>query len=228
MSARKPSAPAAAQAEATARSRGGAKPAGRAAASRRRRASSSRAHPPANTAASASNARRRATASALASGPVSAVTSTHRPNRSRSCGRSSPSSGFIDPTRTKRLSCTCETPSRSTLFTPLAATSRSRSTRWSGRRFTSSTYRTPPWAACSSPGRRRSWPWASMVRRSSEPARRSSVVPTGSSTNGTRSPNKAARPRARVVLPLPFWPRRSTPPMRGSTALRRRASFTSS
>ena len=42
------------------------------------------------------------------------VTSTHRPKRSSSCGRSSPSSGFIEPTSTKRAGWRWETPSRST------------------------------------------------------------------------------------------------------------------
>ena len=66
-------------------------------------------------------------------------TSTHNPKRSSSCGRSSPSSGFIVPTRMNREGCETDTPSRSTVFTPIAAASSSTSTMWSSSRFTSST-----------------------------------------------------------------------------------------
>ncbi len=45
-------------------------------------------------------------------------TSTHRPKRSSSCGRSSPSSGFMVPTRMNRDGCDTETPSRSTVLMP--------------------------------------------------------------------------------------------------------------
>ena len=85
-------------------------------------------------------------------GSRGAATSTVRPNRSSSWGRSSPSSGFIVPTRTNRAACSTETPSRSTVERPIAAASRSRSTRWSWSRFTSSTYRIPRWARASRPG----------------------------------------------------------------------------
>ncbi len=58
-------------------------------------------------------------------------TSTHNPKRSSSCGRSSPSSGFIVPTRMNREGCAdTDTPSRSTVFTPIAAASSSTSTMW--------------------------------------------------------------------------------------------------
>lgn len=50
-----------------------------------------------------------------------------------------PSSGFMVPTRVMRAGCAIETPSRSTVLRPIAAASRSTSTRWSCRRFTSST-----------------------------------------------------------------------------------------
>jgi hypothetical protein len=71
----------------------------------------------------------------IATGP----TSTVRPKRSSNWGRSSPSSGFMVPIRTMRAGCETETPSRSTVLRPMAAASRSRSTRWSWRRLTSST-----------------------------------------------------------------------------------------
>ena len=51
------------------------------------------------------------------------------PNRSNSCGRNSPSSGFPDPTNTKRAGCRIEIPSRSTVFHPEAAESNKISTR---------------------------------------------------------------------------------------------------
>ena len=66
-------------------------------------------------------------------------TSTARPKRSRSWGRRSPSSGFMEPTSRNRAGWLWETPSRSTRFTPEAAASRRASTRWSARRLTSST-----------------------------------------------------------------------------------------
>ncbi len=62
-------------------------------------------------------------------------TSTERPKRSSSCGRSSPSSGLPLPTSTKRAGWRMLSPSRSTTFSPEAATSSSRSTRWSSSRF---------------------------------------------------------------------------------------------
>ena len=68
-----------------------------------------------------------------------ACTSTVSPNRSSSCGRSSPSSGFMVPTSTNRASWECETPSRSMCTRPIAAASSRMSTRWSCSRLTSST-----------------------------------------------------------------------------------------
>ena len=53
-------------------------------------------------AGSASKASRRRTTSARERGSVIGSTSTARPNRSSNCGRRSPSSGFIVPTRTNR------------------------------------------------------------------------------------------------------------------------------
>ena len=63
---------------------------------------------------SASKASRRRTTSARSAGSRVAATSTVSPNRSSSCGRSSPSSGFIVPTSRNRAACQTETPSRST------------------------------------------------------------------------------------------------------------------
>ena len=65
-------------------------------------------------------------------------TFTWSPNRSRSCGLSSPSSGFIVPTRMNLAGCPTETPSRSTIFAPIAAESSRTSATWSSSRFTSS------------------------------------------------------------------------------------------
>ena len=111
----------------------------RAAATRSRRARSSSAYAAANPAGSASNAMRRRTTSARSSGSRGAATSTVRPKRSSSCGRSSPSSGFMVPTSTKRAACSTDRPSRSTVTRPIAAASRSWSTTWSWSRLTSST-----------------------------------------------------------------------------------------
>ena len=81
----------------------------------------------------------RRTAATRSSGSVDISMSTARPKRSSSCGRSSPSSGFIEPTSTKRAGWVCETPSRSIRLTPDTATSSSTSTRWSASRLISST-----------------------------------------------------------------------------------------
>ena len=59
-------------------------------------------------------ASRRRTTSARSPGSRDARTSTARPKRSSSCGRNSPSSGFIVPTSRNRAACRTETPSRST------------------------------------------------------------------------------------------------------------------
>ena len=79
------------------------------------------------------------TTAALRSGSELATTGTHSPNRSSSCGRSSPSSGFMVPTSRKLDACRSETPSRSTLVLPVAAASSSTSTMWSGSKLISST-----------------------------------------------------------------------------------------
>ena len=55
-------------------------------------------------------------------GPSGVFTSTERPKRSSSCGRSSPSSGLPLPIRTKRAGWRTLRPSRSTTFSPEAAT----------------------------------------------------------------------------------------------------------
>ncbi len=111
----------------------------RAAAMRSRSASSSAAHFAAKATGSSSYASRRRTTSTRSSVSREAATSTVSPKRSSNCGRSSPSSGFMVPTRRKRAAWRTETPSRSTDDEPVAAASRRESTRWSPRRLTSST-----------------------------------------------------------------------------------------
>merc|ERR1719183_2654926 len=57
-----------------------------------------------------------------------------------------------EPMRMKRAGWQMEMPSRSTVFHPDAAASSRTSTRWSSRRFTSSTYRMPRFAFARRPG----------------------------------------------------------------------------
>src|SRR6266851_4953727 len=97
----------------------------------------------------------RSAISTRSSGSRMPSTSTHSPKRSSSCGRSSPSSGFMVPTRMKREGCENDTPSLSTEFTPIAAASSSTSTMWSSRRLTSSTYRMLRLASARTPGSKR-------------------------------------------------------------------------
>jgi energy-coupling factor transporter ATP-binding protein EcfA2 len=78
------------------------------------------------------------TMAARRAGSALATTGTHRPNRSSSCGRSSPSSGFMVPTSRNLEACRSEIPSRSTLALPVAAASSRTSTIWSGSRLISS------------------------------------------------------------------------------------------
>ena len=61
------------------------------------------------------------------------------PIRSASCGRSSPSSGFIVPTSRNRAGWETETPSRSTTLTRAPRRRAARRTRWSSSRLISST-----------------------------------------------------------------------------------------
>ena len=124
----------------------------RASAIRRAVSPSASANAATNAAGSASNAIRLRTTSTRVSTSRDARTSTVSPNRSSSCGRSSPSSGFMVPTSRNDAACDTDTPSRSTCARPIAAASRSRSTRWSCSRLTSSTYSTPRCASASSPG----------------------------------------------------------------------------
>ncbi len=63
---------------------------------------------------SASYASRRRTTSARCAGSLVPATSTVSPNRSSSCGLSSPSSGFMVPTSRNLAACRTEMPSRST------------------------------------------------------------------------------------------------------------------
>ena len=111
----------------------------RASAIRRAVAASASAKVAANAAGSDSNAIRLRTTSTRVSTSRDARTSTVSPNRSSSCGRSSPSSGFIVPTSRNDAACDTDTPSRSTCARPIAAASSRRSTRWSCSRLTSST-----------------------------------------------------------------------------------------
>lgn len=111
----------------------------RASAQRRRRVSCWPSQRSTKACGSASKASRRRMISARSAGGGWVSRRTLRPKRSSSCGRSSPSSGFIVPISTKRAGCRWEMPSRSTRLTPLAATSSNKSTRWSGSRLTSST-----------------------------------------------------------------------------------------
>src|SRR5438874_4915846 len=113
-------------------------------------------------------------------------TSTHSPKRSSSCGRSSPSSGFIVPTRMKCDGWLNDTPSRSMVLTPIAAASRRTSTRWSSRRFTSSTYRMLRFASASTPGSKRRVPVRRAASMSIVPTTRSSEALIGSSTTRIR------------------------------------------
>src|SRR6056297_398515 len=112
------------------------------------------------------------------------VTSTDRPNRSRSCGRSSPSSGLPEPTSTKRASWRIDSPSRSTALRPDCATSSNRSTMWSSSKLTSSIYRYPRLARASRPGSNAFSPWVRARSISKAPVTRSSVTPRGRSTTG--------------------------------------------
>jgi len=69
---------------------------------------------------------------------INGLATTMRSVFPSSWGRSSPSSGFIVPTRMKRAGWAKEMPSRSTVFTPMAAESSRTSTTWSSSRLTSS------------------------------------------------------------------------------------------
>ena len=75
------------------------------------------------------NARRRSSTSHRTSTSDGASTSTASANRSSNCGRRVPSSGFIEPNRTKSVAWLALKPSRSTMCTPLATASRSASAR---------------------------------------------------------------------------------------------------
>ncbi|KWV86507.1 hypothetical protein PFLmoz3_03940 [Pseudomonas fluorescens] len=87
------------------------------------------------------------------------------------------------PISTKRAAWRWEIPSRSIKLVPLAATSSSRSTKWSASRLTSSTYNTPPSALANTPGENCARPSPSAASRSRVPTRRSSVAPRGKVTN---------------------------------------------
>mmetsp|Transcript_144035 Transcript_144035/g.359112 ORF Transcript_144035/g.359112 Transcript_144035/m.359112 type:complete len:271 (+) Transcript_144035:354-1166(+) len=107
------------------------------------------------------------------------------PKRSSNWGRSSPSSGLPLPTRMNLAGCRTLIPSRSTVFQPPAALSSKTSTRWSSKRFTSSTYRMPRLALASNPGSKAFLPWVRAFSISIVPQTRSSVAPRGKSIIGT-------------------------------------------
>mmetsp|Transcript_8019 Transcript_8019/g.34117 ORF Transcript_8019/g.34117 Transcript_8019/m.34117 type:complete len:352 (-) Transcript_8019:215-1270(-) len=108
------------------------------------------------------------------------------PKRSSSCGRSSPSSGLPEPIMMNLAGCVMEIPSRSTVFQPPAAESSTTSTSESSSRLTSSMYRSPRLARASKPASYALTPSASAFSMSMVPQMRSSVVPRGTSTMGTR------------------------------------------
>ena len=112
-------------------------------------------------------------------------TSTDKPKRSNSWGRSSPSSGLPLPTNTKRAGWRTDRPSRSTTFSPEAATSISKSTKWSSNKLTSSMYKKPRLACANKPGENAFTPWLNAFSKSSAPTTRSSLAPSGKSTTGT-------------------------------------------
>ena len=86
------------------------------------------------------------------------------------------------PTRMKRAGWLKLMPSRSTILTPMAALSSSRSTMWSSSKLISSTYRMPRLALASTPvSKCRSPSWMAFSM-SSVPTTRSSVALTGRST----------------------------------------------
>jgi len=93
----------------------------------------------ANPSGFAANDSEREMISVRCSGSVMVPILTDRAKRSRSCGLRRPSSGFMVPTRVNPAGCETDTPSRSTVFHPLAHASRRSSAMLSGRRFTSST-----------------------------------------------------------------------------------------
>merc|ERR1719183_2308942 len=87
-----------------------------------------------------------------------------------------------EPMRMKRAGWQMEMPSRSTVFHPDAAESSRTSTRWSSRRFTSSTYRMPRFAFARRPGSNALVPSVRAFSMSIVPQTRSSVAPRGRST----------------------------------------------
>jgi hypothetical protein len=113
-------------------------------------------------------------------------------------------------------------PSRSTVFTPLAAASSKASTNASGNRLISSTYSTPRCAFASKPGEKRSAPSRSALSISSVPIKRSSLAPSGKVTS-CPSGSSSANARAAVDLAVPRGPLTSTPPRPGSIAASNRA-----
>mmetsp|Transcript_3203 Transcript_3203/g.11572 ORF Transcript_3203/g.11572 Transcript_3203/m.11572 type:complete len:217 (+) Transcript_3203:625-1275(+) len=108
------------------------------------------------------------------------------PKRSNNCGRNSPSSGLPLPIMMNFAGCVKEIPSRSTVFHPPAAESRTTSTSESSNKFTSSMYNKPLFALANKPGSYAFVPSLNAFSMSIVPQIRSSVVPSGTSTIGTR------------------------------------------
>ncbi len=100
----------------------------------------------------------------------------------------------------KREGCSRLRPSLWTTFLPETTGSRMQSTRWSGRRFTSSTYRTFRFALPNRPGWSLLTPSRKAASESMVPRSPSSVAPMGSSTMrirlrpAGRPPSAARRP----------------------------------
>ncbi len=198
-------------------------------ASRARSASVSACQSATKPAGSASNARRRRTTSVRTAASRGAVTSTIMPKRSSSCGRRSPSSRFMVPSSVMRAGWRIVRPSRSTVLCPMADTSSSTSTRWSGSRLTSSIYNRPRCAAASRPGWNALRPSLSARSMSRWPSTRSSVAPSGRLMKGTGAlacaavPERQASHSASGASGAQLKAQPATRVMGGSTSVRPRA-----
>ena len=81
--------------------------------------------------------------------------------------------------------CSRVSPSRWTTLTPEAEASNKTSTKWAGRRFTSSMYKMPRLADARRPGKKTGFPpFFRVAEKSMDPKTRSSVAPMGRSTKG--------------------------------------------
>ena len=142
-------------------------------------------------------------------------------NRSRTCSRTSPSSGLNVAKTRGAHACAAEVPSRSTLFSPAATTAKMRLATASSIRLSSSRYSTPLCARARSPGEKTGAPRRTDSSTSTLPATASSVAAKGTVTKVGRrawrfhsgSSAAAARMRARGDarggLPTPAARRRA-------------------